>query len=171
MTATYETERLVIRSFSFDDASFIVQLLNEKSFIRCIGDKKVRTIADAINYLAEGPISSYQTHGFGLNLVQLKQTGTPIGMCGLIKRDVLDYPDLGYAFLPEFWGKGYAKEACDCILNIDAVNSCLKTILAITLPDNLSSNDLLKKVGFTLKGTMDFCGSQNNLYEYVLFKS
>lgn len=162
----YETDRLNIRKFSIEDAKFIVRLLNEESFIRCIGDKNVRTSADALNYLTNGPISSYEKYGFGLNLVELKATGTPIGTCGILKRDELDFPDLGYAFLPEFWGKGYASEAANSILKSEMATHSLKTVLAITFPDNLSSNSLLKKIGFTLNGTIALYGLKNNLYKY-----
>ena len=162
----YETDRLVIRSFSLDDAEFIVRLLNEESFIRSIADKNVRTKADAMNYLTNGPMLSYQENGFGLNLVQLKESATPIGVCGLVKRKELDHPDLGYAFLPEFWGKGYAREAASSVLREEVVASSINTVLAITFPDNLSSNNLLKKVGFMLTGKMELYGLQNNLYEY-----
>ena len=162
----YETDRLVIRSFRLDDAAFIVRLLNEESFIRNIADKNVRTKADAMNYLTNGPMLSYQENGFGLNLVQLKESATPIGVCGLVKRKELDHPDLGYAFLPEFWGKGYAREAASSVLREEVVASSINTVLAITFPDNLSSNNLLKKVGFMLTGKMELYGLQNNLYEY-----
>lgn len=166
MKVTCQTDRLIIRIFELNDAEFIVRLLNEESFIRCIGDKNVRTNADARHYLTNGPISSYQVNGFGLNLVMLKETGTPIGTCGLLKREELDHPDLGYAFLPEFWGKGYAIEAAASILKEETITHSLNTVLAITYPSNSSSNSLLKKVGFTLKGSMDLYGLQNNLYEY-----
>lgn len=166
MKVVCETERLIIRQFNLNDAEFIVRLLNEESFIRYIADKNVRTHADAIFYLTTGPILGYQVHGFGLNLVQLKDSETPIGMCGLLKRDELSYPDLGYAFLPEFCGKGYANEAAESVLQEEVVVHSLNTVLAVTLPDNLGSNRLLKNVGFSLKGTMELYGSQNNLYEY-----
>jgi len=168
MKVVCETERLVIRQFNLNDAEFIIRLLNEESFIRNIADKNVRSNDDAIKYLTNGPISSYQIYRFGLNLVQLKGTKIPIGMCGLLKREDLDSPDLGYAFLPEFWGKGYAKEAADSVLKAGMAAHSLNRVLAVTLPDNLSSNGLLKKVGFSLKGTMELYGSQNNLYEYCL---
>ncbi|MCI2283915.1 GNAT family N-acetyltransferase [Colwellia sp. MSW7] len=166
MKGIVETDRLVIRPFNLDDAEFIVKLLNEESFIRYIADKNVRTNADAINYLIQGPIASYQTHGFGLKLVHLKHSGPPIGMCGLLKRAELDYPDLGYAFLPEFWGCGYANEAANFILKEEVDTYSLQTVLALTSRDNHSSNNLLKKVGFTLIGTQELYGLQNNLYEY-----
>ncbi len=166
MKPVCETERLTIRQLNTDDVEFVVRLLNEESFIRYIADKQVRTTDDAVNYLRNGPISSYNNYGFGLNLVLLKGADMPIGMCGLLKRDELDYPDLGYAFLPEFWGKGYAREAAVSVLREEMARYSLDVVQAVTLPDNLSSNELLKKVGFTLKGSMALYGSQNNLYEY-----
>jgi RimJ/RimL family protein N-acetyltransferase len=166
MKIVCETARLVIRQFNLNDAEFIVNLLNQESFIRYIADKNVRSIADAIKYLNNGPISSYQVHGFGLNLVQLKGTDEPIGMCGLLKRAELDHADLGLAFLPGFWGKGYAWEAADAVLKKGMAAHALSTILAVTLPDNVSSNSLLQKVGFRLTGTVALYGLQNNLYEY-----
>ena len=160
------TERLVIRQLAFDDAAFIVRLLNEESFIRYIADKQVRTLSDAKNYLGEGPLLSYQTYGFGLNLVSLKESGTPIGICGLLKRASLNFPDLGYALLDEFCGKGYAREAANFVLKEEMATHDLSTVLAVTFPDNLGSNSLLKKAGFTLKGHVELYDLQNNLYEY-----
>ena len=166
MTVVCETERLYIRQFNIHDTEFIVRLLNEESFIRNIADKNVRTDADAINYLNSGPISSYEVHGFGLNLVLLKKTDIPIGMCGLVKRKELDHPDIGYALLPEFCGKGYAKEAATSVLKEEMEAHSLNTVLAITFTDNLSSNNLLKKLGFSLKGTVELYNTQNNFYDY-----
>ena len=106
-----ETERLLLRLLATDDAAFILELLNEPSFVANIGDKGVRNLADACQYLLTGPIKSYEQNGFGLWLVALQETLTPIGMCGLIKREGLDDPDVGYALLPKFWSQGYAFEA------------------------------------------------------------
>lgn len=166
MKIVSETKRLIIRQFNSNDTEFIVRLLNEESFIRYIADKNVRNNADAIKYLTNGPILSYEKFGFGLNLVALKDAETPIGMCGLLKREELNYPDLGYAFLPEFWGKGYAEESTKSILKVEIPVYSLSTVLAVTLPDNLNSNRLLKKLGFSLIGTMEMYDSQNNLYQY-----
>src|SRR6185503_13067540 len=105
-----ETERLQIRQLSREDAPFILQLVNEPSFIQNIGDRGVRTLADANSYILNGPVASYARNGFGLYLVVLKETNESIGMCGLIKRAGLDDVDIGYAFLPKFWSKGYAVE-------------------------------------------------------------
>ncbi len=170
MKVVCETERLYIRQFNTNDTEFIVRLLNEESFIRNIADKNVRTNADAINYLTNGPIPSYEFNGFGLNMVLLKEAYIPIGMCGLLKRKELDHPDIGYALLPEFCGKGYANEAATSVLKEEMETHSLNTILAVTFPNNLSSNSLLKKLGFSLKGTIELYDTQNNLYEYSNLK-
>src|ERR1700741_5190770 len=98
-----ETERLFLSHLCADDAPFVLQLLNEPSFIRYIGDKGVRTLDDARRYIAERPVKSYEVNGFGLNLVRLKAGNAPIGICGVLKRDTLPDPDIGFAFLPSFW--------------------------------------------------------------------
>lgn len=167
MKVVCESERLIVRQFELSDAPFIVRLLNDDLFIRYIADKNVRMREDAINYLKQGPMASYQRHGFGLNLVCLKETLTPIGMCGLLKRDELEYPDLGYAFLPEYSGKGYAREAAENTLKTIMKTFSLDTVVAVTLPDNLRSNKLLETIGFSFKETIELSGSKNNLYEYL----
>src|SRR5690349_12434898 len=110
-----ETARLCLRELTPDDGEFILRLLNEPSFIQNIGDRGVRTIEDARAYIVNGPIASYQKYGFGLLLVELKESGESIGICGLLKRDVLEDPDIGYALLPEFWSRGYAYESATAL--------------------------------------------------------
>ncbi len=166
MKVVGETDRLTIRHLQLKDATFIIRLLNEESFIRYIADKNVRSKLDAENYLVHGPFESYKAFGYGLNLVVLKRTGTPIGMCGLLKRTELEHPDIGYAFLPEFCGMGYAYEAALSILNDAVTTHSLQTILAVTSPDNSNSITLLKKAGFNSLGVMELYGSKNNIYEY-----
>ncbi|MFG6160245.1 GNAT family N-acetyltransferase [Halomonas sp. 1390] len=166
MGKVIDTERLTLRHFEAGDADFIVRLLNDPSFIRHIADKQVRTREHAVHYLENGPMASYRAHGFGLNLVQLKGEGTPIGMCGLVKRDELDRPDLGYAFLPAFCGRGYAFEAAAAVLEQGMTAHALYSVLAVTLPDNARSNRLLTTLGFRAKGAVDLYGARNNLYEY-----
>ncbi|WP_371195593.1 GNAT family N-acetyltransferase [Glaciecola sp. SC05] len=168
MNIVCETERLVVREFKVADAAFIICLLNDSSFIQNIGDKNVRSHIDAIAYLKEGPMASYQGFGFGLNLVSLKHGMVPIGMCGLLKRNELEHPDLGYAFLPEFCAKGYAFEASKSVLNTTIEQNSLSAVLAITLPNNNRSNHLLDKLGFEFKRTIELYGASNNLYEYLL---
>lgn len=149
-----ETERLCLRQFTADDASFILELLNDPAFLQFIGDKGVRTLADAVTYLEQGPLASYATHGFGLYLVTLKQGGMPIGMSGLIKRPALDDVDLGYAFLPQFTGKGYASEAAQAVLTHGHIAFGLQRIVAITDPENAASIRVLEKAGMHFERMM-----------------
>ena len=146
-----ETERLILRRLSDDDAEFILDLVNQPSFLRYIGDKEVRNTADAIRYIQTGPIASYERHGFGLYLVELKETGVSIGMCGLIKRDTLPDVDIGFAFLPAYWSQGLAYEAAAAVLAYGRASLGLKRIVAITSPDNTASIRLLEKIGFTFE--------------------
>src|SRR2546429_7874449 len=95
-----DTKRLNLRWLDVDDADFIVELLNDPSFIRFIGDKGVRSLDDARNYILNGPVASYEQFGFGLYATDLKETHVPIGICGILKRDTLPHPDIGFAFLP-----------------------------------------------------------------------
>ena len=102
MQAILETERLTLREFNKSDAEFVLRLLNTPTWLKFIGDKNVRSLDDAQNYLSNGPIRSYEENGFGLSRVALKSSNTPVGACGLIKRDGLNEPDIGFALLPEY---------------------------------------------------------------------
>jgi RimJ/RimL family protein N-acetyltransferase len=157
-----ETERLVLRPFTTDDAPFILTLLNEPSFLRYIGDKKVRTLEDARQYLLNGPIASYERNGFGLCLVELKDSQTAIGMCGLLKREELPDPDIGFAFLPDFWNKGFAFEAAAAVMNDARARLKLNRILAIVNPDNYASIKFLERLGLKFAGLRD--EGQTKLY-------
>ena len=142
-----ETDRLLLRELSTDDAEFILELLNEPSFLRFIGDKGVRTLDDARQYILEGPVASYELHGFGLYLTVLKEGAVPIGMCGLLKRESLADVDIGFAFLPAFWSRGYALESALAVKAYGQNTLGLKRIVAITNPDNEASIKLLEKIG------------------------
>jgi RimJ/RimL family protein N-acetyltransferase len=142
-----ETERLVLRRLTPDDAAFILDLLNQPSFLRYIGDKEVRNTEDAIRYIETGPVASYERFGFGLYLVQLKESGTSVGMCGLIKRDSLPDVDVGFAFLPDYWSQGLAFEAAAAVMNYGREVLGLRRIVAITSLDNTASIRLLEKIG------------------------
>lgn len=143
-----DTARLTLHRFSTDDAAFVVELLNEPSFLRYIGDKGVRSEADACRYLEAGPMASYERFGFGLYRVGLREGGEPIGMCGLLKRDWLVDVDIGFAFLPRFWRRGYAFEASASVLVHARDGLGLERVVAITSPDNEASMALLAKLGF-----------------------
>lgn len=162
-----ETERLFVRRFSVDDAQFILTLLNEPSFIRYIGDKKVRNVEDARQYILNDPVASYERNGFGLCLVELKESHTPIGMCGLLKRDELPDPDIGFAFLPDFWNKGFALEASTAVLNDARERLRLQRILAITSLDNDASIKLLERLGFTFEKLMNLSADREQVRLYL----
>lgn len=161
-----ETERLNLRHFSVEDAPFILELLNEPSFIQNIADRGVRTLEDARNYLRNGPLASYDRYGFGLFAVVLKTTGVTIGMCGLIKRDNLPDVDIGFAFLPRYWGNGYAYEAAAAVLTYGREVHQLTRIVAIVLPSNTGSINVLQKLGLTFEQMITWPedGSQLKLF-------
>lgn len=142
-----ETDRLRLRRFTVDDARFILDLLNQPSFLRYIGDKGVRTTEDARQYIKDGPVASYDKNGFGLYLVELKGSGEEIGMCGLVNRDALEDVDIGFAFLPQFWGQGYAVESASIVIDSERQTLGLDRIVAITAPDNHASIKVLEKIG------------------------
>jgi [ribosomal protein S5]-alanine N-acetyltransferase len=142
-----QTPRVDLRELGLDDAGYILELLNEPSFIRFIGDKGVRTLDGAREYLLQGPMDSYVRNGFGLYAACLRD-GRPIGMCGLVKREGLEDPDVGFAFLSRYWRKGYAVECAGAVLAHALEALSLKRIVAITSPDNWSSIAVLEKIGF-----------------------
>ncbi|MES5845682.1 MULTISPECIES: GNAT family N-acetyltransferase [unclassified Bacillus cereus group] len=142
-----ETERLILRWLDIKDAPFILELVNDPAWIQFIGNKGVRTLEDATNYIVNGPIDMYNKLGFGLYLVERKEDLTPLGMCGLIKRDSLEDVDIGFAFLEEFRSNGYGYESASAVIDYGVQNLGLKRIVAITTIDNIHSGKLLEKVG------------------------
>jgi len=142
-----ETERLTLRRLETGDAEFILALLNDPSFLRFIGDKGVRTVDDAREYIVNGPVASYERFGFGLYLTERKDDGVPIGICGLLKREALKDVDVGFAFLPQFWSKGYAFESASAVMAYGRNVLGLTRIVAITSPHNEASMRLLEKLG------------------------
>ena len=155
-----ETERLRLRRLTEDDAPFILRLLNDPSFLASIGDKGVHTLKQAREYIRTGPAESYHRHGFGQDLVELKESGVPIGTCGLLKRDLLEHPDIGYAFLPEFWSRGYAVEAAAAVLARAHGPLGLDTVLAVTSLDNAASARVLERIGFAAREEIEWTGGE-----------
>ena len=143
-----ETSRLRLDWLDVTDADFIYLLVNDPQWLRFIGDKQVTDLDEARRYIEDGPRAMYRQFGFGLNRVALKGSDTPIGICGLLQRDSLLQPDLGFAFLPEYRDQGYAREAADAILQHAYLILRKVQIAAIVNPDNLSSIKLLDKLGF-----------------------
>jgi ribosomal-protein-alanine N-acetyltransferase len=143
-----ETQRLELHEITADDAQFVLRLVNEPSFLRYIGDRGVRTLDDARRYIADGPVAGYASHGHGLLRVVRKADGAELGMCGVLKRDALPEPDLGFSFFPQHWSQGYALESARAVMRDARERLRLGRILAITSQDNEPSMRLLGKLGF-----------------------
>ena len=169
-----ETERLVIRRLTADDAQFVLDLLNDPDWLQFIGDKHVHTLDDARNYIDQEATLKYSERPLGLNLVELKNGAVPIGICGFKKRDYLEHPDLGFAFLTTYRGQGYALEACQGLLTqlfLDAFNGKDLNplhVYAITTQDNHSSMRLLEKLGFGFRRVVALPRSTTELRLYAV---
>jgi RimJ/RimL family protein N-acetyltransferase len=148
MSIVFETFRLVLRRLEERDAEFILTLVNDPAWLQFIGDRGVRTLDEARAYVRNGPIDMYARVGFGLYCVEAKASGETIGICGLIKRDTLDDVDLGFAFLPQWRGGGYAYEAASATMTYARETLNLQRLVAIVSPGNERSIGLLEKLGF-----------------------
>jgi RimJ/RimL family protein N-acetyltransferase len=147
MEIIIETERLILRKFTLEDAPFLLELVNTPVWLQFIGDRNVHTVEEAENYLRNGNLKSYAEHGFGFYLVVTKESNEAIGMCGLVKRDSLEDIDIGFAFMPNSIGKGYGYEAASATLDYALNVLKLGRIVAIVDPQNASSIALIKKIG------------------------
>lgn len=161
-----ESERLFLRQFTPADADFIVQLVNTDGWLRFIGDKNITSTEQAIEYLKNGPIKSYQVNGFGLYLAVLKTDGTPIGMCGLIKREYLEFIDLGFALLPEYTTQGYATEMAKETIRFAFEKLNQERVLAIVLPANEASVRVMQKIGFEYEKGFTSTETNQELFIY-----
>lgn len=165
-TVVFETERLRLRHVDPQDAAFVLELVNEPSWLRFIGDRGVHSLDEARAYIDNGPRKMYAQHGFGLFAVERKDDAVPIGLCGLIRRDTLPDVDIGFAFLARFWGQGYAREAAAATLKYAREVQQLDRVVAITKPDNVSSGKLLERIGLRREGTVRLQGSEEELDYY-----
>ncbi|HTL49306.1 MAG TPA: GNAT family N-acetyltransferase [Steroidobacteraceae bacterium] len=159
-----ETERLALRAFTADDADFVLRIVNEPSFLRYIGDRGVRNLDDARKYIADGPVAGYARDGHGLMRVDRKSDGASLGMCGLLKREALPEPDIGFSFFPEYWSQGYALESARAVLGHARGTLGIGRILAITTRDNASSMRLLDKLGFRFERMIAFGNEELRLF-------
>jgi [ribosomal protein S5]-alanine N-acetyltransferase len=161
------TQRLSLRQLQFNDAEFIVDLVNQPSWLKYIGERNVHSIDDAIAYMQNGPMAMYQKHGMGLLLVERMEDKTPLGLCGLLMRDSLEHPDIGFAFHPSAWGQGYAKEAAQACVEHAFVTLRLERLLAITMSSNLSSIKLLRSIGLQYEKDIRFPPNDEVLQLFV----
>jgi len=163
-----ETDRLVLCWLERSDASFVLALVNDPSWLRYIGDKGVKSVGDAERYIENGPAAMFSRFGHGLNRVELKSDGRPIGICGLIKRETMDDVDLGFALLPEFRGAGYAYEAAAATVAHGRSVLGFSRIVAIVSPDNEASCRLLERLGFRLERMVQLGVDREELKLYAV---
>jgi len=149
----FNTQRLRVRRLRLGDAEFIVELLNDEAFLHFIGDRGVRTPEDACRYLVEGPLASYARYGYGLFMVEHRDDGVPIGICGLLLRPSLEAPDIGFAYLAPFRGQGYGLEAAEATLRYAREELGIERVVAVTQADNVASVALLRRLGLEREGT------------------
>ena len=161
------THHLSLAELTAADAAFILELVNEPDFIANIRDAGVRSEADAVGYIESGPRASYAQHGFGLWRIDERANGQPVGICGLLKRDWLDDPDIGYAIIERFRGRGYAVEAARAVMDWGRREKGLRRIVAITSPGNEASGAVLNRVGLTDAGTVTAPGAEQHSRLYV----
>ncbi len=161
-------KRLQLRYLNSNDATFIMELLNSEGWLRYIGDRNIRTIEDAQGYIEHIHRTGYTPFGFGLYLVELKESHVPIGICGLIRRDHWEETDLGFALLPQFSGKGYACEAARVVLEEGYKKYHISRIIAIVLEENLSSLRLLEKLGFNFEKKIIYEKTGEELLQYSI---
>ncbi|WP_338760693.1 GNAT family N-acetyltransferase [Bernardetia sp. ABR2-2B] len=142
-----ETERLIIEEAILSDASFFFELLNSPNWLEFIGDRNINSLEDATKYVQESLIDNYEKNSYGFYKMSLRETNQSIGAVGFLKRDYLDFPDIGYAILPNYEGKGYVSEATQAVFEYGKNNLNLKKIVAITTEENLASQRVLSKIG------------------------
>ncbi len=153
-----ETERLVLREGEAADAPFMLELLNSPGFLENIGDRGVRDEAGALDFIAGRLHGSYREHGFGMWVTVQKSDHRPVGLAGLVRREGLDTPDVGYAFIQRAWGQGYAQEAAAAVLAHAQGPLGIPKLAAITKPENFASMAVLKKIGFVYQGMIQLPG-------------
>jgi RimJ/RimL family protein N-acetyltransferase len=146
------TARLRVRQLDEADAPFYLKLVNEPAWLSNIGDRKLHTLVAAAEYIRDKSSAHYALHGYGMYLIERRGDGAPVGLCGLVRRDSLPGPDLGFALLEEEWGMGYAHEAAEAVTAYAFDVLKLPRLLAITLPGNARSIALLEKLGFRADG-------------------
>ncbi|MBD2752367.1 GNAT family N-acetyltransferase [Spirosoma validum] len=166
-----ETERLLLEEFSPDDAAFMLELLNTPTWLQYIGDRGVKTLDEARQYILDGPIKSYQQFGFGPYLVKLKTNDLPIGLCGLFRRETLEDIDIGFAFLPDYAGNGYGYESASAVMTYATENLGLTRITGLTTAANQYSIRLLEKLGLRFEKKIQFRadGEESLLYSINLY--
>ena len=168
MKTVMETERLTLREIELEDAPFIFELMNEPPWIEFIGDRGIRTLADARGFIADRLRPSYKRDGFGFWLIEVPDPDPqPLGICGLIKRPGLEYVDIGFALCERHWGNGYAREASEAVIDFAREQAGLDKLAAIVNPDNDRSARLLESLGMQFEGMIQLEGEDFELRLFV----
>ena len=162
------TKRLVLREASLDDAEFVLELINDPGWLKYISQHSIDTLEKAKEYIEERLLSAYNQHGYGLWLMQRASDSVMIGMCGLVRRESLPGPDLGFALVQQYSGLGYAQEASEAAIQYAIKHSIDSTLLAITLPENQPSINLLERLGFSYDADFIAQDSEERLLRYAL---
>ena len=162
-----ETDRLILRKIEVSDAPFFYELFNSEGWLTYIGDRNIQTVSDAEQQIKEKYLPSYKTNGYGSYVVVEKASNMPVGTCGMYKRENLDHPDIGFAFLPSHLRKGYGYESAHAVLQHARENMGIPKVLAFTLPKNIASIRLLEKLGLTSKGSYFHEGNPEELILYA----
>ena len=162
------TSRLVIEKAVVSDSNFFYRLLNSPSWLQYIGDRGIKSEANARKYIEHSIINSYKKYGYGLFKLIAKEQGEPIGICGFIKRDYLESADIGFAILPEYEGNGYIQEAAQALMEYGKTTLKLHPILAITTEGNTRSRNLLSRIGMRATGKVRPKGNET---EFLLFSN
>jgi ribosomal-protein-alanine N-acetyltransferase len=171
LTPNLKTPRLELRAVATADAAFFLKLLNESSWLENIGDRGVRSHADAEGYIRKTIWSQYETWGYGMYVVEAPSTSVPMGLCGLVKRDFLDSPDLGFALLPDWVGKGYAAEAARAVIAHAESQLGIEQLYAIVNHSNHRSIRLLERLGFRHQGPFVIPPAGEQVERYVRLRS
>ncbi|MFA3791708.1 GNAT family N-acetyltransferase [Aliiglaciecola sp. SL4] len=166
-TLVAQTERLNIRKVTLAEAYFILDLVNDPDWIRHIGDRNIHNQSDAREFIETGPFVSYRENGYGLYVFCDNRKNRPMGICGMLKRPFLEYPDIGYAILPEFRRKGLTLEACGGVLAADCKRLGLKTVHAMISPENTQSINLIERLGFEFTNVIQHQGVDTKLFTYT----
>ncbi len=163
-----KTERLLLRGLTLNDAAFMFELLNTKGWLKYIGDRNVKSVKAAENYLKEKVLIGNTLNGLGMLLVEKEVDRKPIGICGLVSREGLDAPDIGFAFLPEYTGKGYAYESAKPVLTFAKEELKAPKVQAITIKENTASIHLLEKLGMAFVKTIRIPNDEEELMLYEI---
>lgn len=166
-----ETERLLLKPMSTDDSQLIFELYNSPNFIRFIGDRNIKTVDDAENYIKNKFLPQIEKLGYGNYLISRKEDGKKIGSVGIFERDGLDVHDIGFSFLPEFEGKGYGYESASKLMEVGFKEFGLKKISAITTKENISSQKLIEKLGLKFQKMVSLPNDEEELRYYEIEKS